>query len=150
MHKQTKKKYTALENDTACVGFAEFPTTLEAAQATSDAGIQVMMGAPNVLRGGSHSGNVAAMDLVEAGCMDILSSDYAPISLMHAVFALNEKVGIALPNALATVTRNPATMLGHDDRGVIATGKRADILRVRRLECAPVIAGVWTEGERQA
>ena len=106
---------------------SEFPTTLVAAEAARAAGMRTVMGAPNVVRGGSHSGNVSAIDLAEAGLLDALSSDYAPISLVHAAFALHERVGLSLPDAIATISANPADMLGLDDRGRIAPGLRGDL-----------------------
>jgi len=132
------------------IRISEFPTTMQAAEAAKAAGMTTVMGAPNVVRGGSHSGNVSAIELAEAGLLDALSSDYAPISLIHAVFSLNEAVGLSLPDAVATVSRNPARMLGHEDRGEIAEGRRADILRVRRLKTAPIVSGVWVQGEQKA
>jgi len=129
---------------------SEFPTTMEAAEAAKAAGMQTVMGAPNVVRGGSHSGNVSALDLASAGLLDALSSDYAPISLIHAAFALHEKVGMSLPDAVATVSANPARMLGLDDRGEIVIGKRADMVRVRRIGEAAAPRGTWVEGEKVA
>jgi alpha-D-ribose 1-methylphosphonate 5-triphosphate diphosphatase len=109
----------------------------------------MLMGAPNVVRGKSHSGNVSATDLVRAGLLDILSSDYVPFALLQAGFALPQRVeGLALPRALAMVTANPARAAGLDDRGSIAPGKRADLVRVRVIEGLPVVRGVWRQGRR--
>jgi alpha-D-ribose 1-methylphosphonate 5-triphosphate diphosphatase len=131
------------------VAISEFPTTLEAAAAAHDAGLAILMGAPNVVRGKSHSGNVSATDLVRAGLLDILSSDYVPFALLQAGFALPQRVeGLALPRALAMVTANPARAAGLDDRGSIAPGKRADLVRVRVIEGLPVVRGVWRQGRR--
>ena len=131
------------------VAISEFPTTLEAAAAAHDAGLAILMGAPNVVRGKSHSGNISATDLVRAGLLDILSSDYVPFALLQAAFVLPQRVdGLQLPEALATVTRNPAKAAGLDDRGEIAVGKRADLVRVRVVGGLPVIRGVWRQGER--
>ncbi len=128
---------------------AEFPTTLEAAAASKAAGLAVLMGAPNVVRGGSHSGNVSARELVEHGHLDILSSDYIPFSLIQSTFFLSEVVdGISLPDAVRLVTKNPAEAVGFDDRGVIEIGKRADLVRVRVDEHIPVVRTVWREGRR--
>src|SRR5690606_34019456 len=100
------------------VSLAEFPTTLESATALRDNGISVMMGAPNIIRGGSHSGNLAALDAAANDCLDLLSSDYVPGSLLMAAFELPEKVeGIGLHDAIATVTRTPAHAAGLHDRG---------------------------------
>lgn len=133
------------------VRLAEFPTTLEAAQAAHEAGITVMMGAPNLIRGGSHSGNVAAEDLARDGLLDVLSSDYVPASLLMAAFGLPERVpSITLPEAVATVTANPARATGLDDRGRIAPALRADLVRVRLAEGVPVVRQVWRQGRRVA
>jgi alpha-D-ribose 1-methylphosphonate 5-triphosphate diphosphatase len=131
------------------VAIAEFPTTLEAAAAAHDAGLAILMGAPNVVRGKSHSGNISATDLVRAGLLDILSSDYVPFAPLQAAFALPQRVhGFGLPAALATVTRNPARAAGLHDRGEIAIGKRADLVRVRLVGGLPVVRGVWRQGVR--
>ena len=131
------------------VAISEFPTTLEAASAAHDAGLAILMGAPNVVRGRSHSGNISATDLVKAGLLDILSSDYVPFALLQAAFVLPQRVdGLALPQALATVTRNPANAAGLDDRGEIAIGKRADMVRVQVMDDRPIVRSVWREGIR--
>ncbi|UYN99069.1 MAG: alpha-D-ribose 1-methylphosphonate 5-triphosphate diphosphatase [Devosia sp.] len=131
------------------VAISEFPTTLEAASAAKDAGIAILMGAPNVVRGGSHSGNVSAVDLYRAGLLDILSSDYVPYALLQAAFVLPQRIdGLDLPQALATVTSNPARAVGLTDRGEIAVGRRADLVRVAADGPLPVVRGVWREGQR--
>ena len=134
------------------VRMAEFPTTLEAARASHAAGLGVLMGAPNVVRGCSHSGNVAARTLVENQCLDILSSDYVPASLLQAAFMLSTMPGmISIPQAIATVTGNPARFMELSDRGEIATGLRADLILVAHRpeqDPAPVVRGVWLLGER--
>jgi alpha-D-ribose 1-methylphosphonate 5-triphosphate diphosphatase len=133
------------------IHFAEFPTTVEAAQASKMAGMMVLMGAPNLMRGGSHSGNVSAAELAERGCLDVLSSDYVPISLMGAAFLLHQgPLGIALPAAIATVAGNPAAAAGLTDRGTIAMGKRADLVRVHDSGDMPVIRTVWRDGRQIA
>ncbi|WP_034850337.1 alpha-D-ribose 1-methylphosphonate 5-triphosphate diphosphatase [Inquilinus limosus] len=130
---------------------SEFPTTLAAARAAREHGLRILMGAPNLVRGGSHSGNVSAGELAREGLVDILSSDYVPVSLLHGAFTLAEgEQGIGLPQALATVTVNPARAAGLEDRGRIAPGLRADLLRVRLVDGVPVIRAVWREGERVA
>ncbi len=128
---------------------AEFPTTLDAAEASREGGLAVLVGAPNIVLGGSHSGNIAAIDLVRAGQADILSSDYVPASLMEAVFKLpGSDAGISLPQAVRLATLNPARSVGLGDRGEIAADRRADMVRVRVLDGAPVVRAVWREGER--
>ncbi len=108
------------------------------------------MGAPNVVRGRSHCGNVSAIDLAADGLLDGLSSDYAPISLLHAAFICAGTLAIELPAAIRSVTLNVAGMLGLDDRGEIAPDKRADVVRVRVAGGIPVVRGVWRQGERVA
>jgi alpha-D-ribose 1-methylphosphonate 5-triphosphate diphosphatase len=128
------------------IRISEFPTTMVAAEAAKAAGMYTVMGAPNVVRGGSHSGNISALELASAGLLDALSSDYAPISLIQATFALNERAGMTLPQAIAMVSANPAAMLGMDDRGEITVGKRADLVRVRLVGEAAIVRGTWVEG----
>jgi alpha-D-ribose 1-methylphosphonate 5-triphosphate diphosphatase len=130
---------------------AEFPTTPEAAKASHDAGLAVLMGAPNVVLGGSHSGNVAAIDLARNGHVDVLSSDYVPASLLRGVFRLaDSEIGIDLPAAIAKASRNPARAAGVTDRGELALGQRADFLRVRVAGGTPHIREVWRAGSRVA
>jgi alpha-D-ribose 1-methylphosphonate 5-triphosphate diphosphatase len=130
---------------------AEFPTTEEAARASKDAGLGVLMGAPNVMRGGSHSGNVSARTLAAGGMLDILSSDYIPFSLIQSAFFLGEAVeAISLPQAVAMVSKNPAEAVGLDDRGVSEAARRADLVRVRVDDHIPVVRTVWRQGRRVA
>ena len=127
---------------------AEFPTTVVAAQAARDGGMRTIMGAPNVVRGGSHSGNISAAELARRGLLDCLSSDYVPASLGHAAFMLHDTEGVNLPDAVAKISINPARMIGLDDRGEIAIGKRADLVRIALADRIPVIRQVWRAGER--
>ena len=131
------------------MSIAEFPTTLEAAQAAHQSGMKVLMGAPNIVRGGSHSGNVAAAELAQAGVLDILSSDYYPNSLLDASFQL---AGLdnpySLADAIRTVTSTPAAAVGLTDRGSLVAGLRADLVRVRWQHDHPLIQQVWNQGER--
>lgn len=133
------------------MAIAEFPTTIEAARASHSAGLQVLMGAPNVVRGQSHSGNVSARELGQNGVLDILSSDYVPGSLLYGALLLSDAADtITLPQAIATVTRNPAQAVGLDDRGEIAIGMRGDLVRFRKTRRAPVIRDVWRGGVKIA
>ncbi|UZN02877.1 alpha-D-ribose 1-methylphosphonate 5-triphosphate diphosphatase [Cellulomonas sp. S1-8] len=145
----------------AGVRISEFPTTVVAARAARAAGQLVVMGSPNVVRGGSHSGNVGAAELLSLGLLDILSSDYVPASTLQAVFLLVARGDVTLPQAAALVSGNPARAAGLEDRGVIAAGKRADVVRVHAYEGAPsehhplgtpvpIVRGVWREGRRVA
>jgi alpha-D-ribose 1-methylphosphonate 5-triphosphate diphosphatase len=101
-----------------------------------------------VVRGGSHSGNVAAVDLARRGLLDALSSDYVPASLLMAAFRLMADAGFTLPQALATVSLNPARAAGLTDRGEIAPGLRADLVQVRLVGDQPIVRAVWREGRR--
>ena len=113
------------------VAISEFPTTVAAAQAAREAGMAIIMGGPNMVKGGSHSGNVSAAELAQLDLLDIFSSDYVPSSLLLATFMLGSLEGWTLPKAVRAVTRNPARAIGMSDRGEVAVGQRADILRVR-------------------
>jgi alpha-D-ribose 1-methylphosphonate 5-triphosphate diphosphatase len=109
----------------------------------------ILMGAPNVVRGGSHSGNVSALDLAGAGLLDILSSDYVPQSLLHGAFILSRQVeGWSLPRAIRTVAGEPARRVGLADRGRLAQGLRADLVRVKDTGDVPLVRGVWVKGAR--
>lgn len=132
---------------------SEFPTTLAAAQAARERGLLTVMGGPNVVRGGSHSGNVAAADLARHGLLDILSSDYVPGSLLSAVLRLVADEILSLPEAVTIVSRNPARATGLHDRGAIESGLRADLVQVRVVDMPNgvrhgVVRAVWREGMR--
>ncbi|MDK9841589.1 alpha-D-ribose 1-methylphosphonate 5-triphosphate diphosphatase [Klebsiella michiganensis] len=129
---------------------AEFPTTIAAAQASRQHGMNILMGAPNIVRGGSHSGNVAAHHLAASGLLDILSSDYYPASLLDAAFRIADDEGNAftLAQAIRLVSKNPAQALGLHDRGAIAEGKRADLVLARRHGEHIHIDHVWRQGKR--
>ena len=125
---------------------SEFPTTMEAAGAARALGLGVVMGAPNIVRNGSNSGNVSAAAVARAGLLDMLASDYVPGSMLHAALRLNDEVGIPLPDAIATVTRIPADQLGLSDRGRLAEGAEADVVRVLWTGETAVVRAVWREG----
>ena len=130
---------------------SEFPTTVAAASAASKAGMSTIMGGPNVVRGGSHSGNVSAADLSDKGLLDALSSDYVPSSLLYGAFLLSDKQGLSLPHAIATVTTNPARMANFHDRGEIKAGLRADLIQVKRCrDGTPIVRKTFKLGERVA
>jgi alpha-D-ribose 1-methylphosphonate 5-triphosphate diphosphatase len=132
------------------VAVAEFPTTVEAATALHAAGIRVLMGAPNLVRGGSHAGNVATAELAQAGVLDILSSDYVPSSLLMAALRLPQVAPIDLAAAVRTVTKTPAEAVGLYDRGEVAPGKRADLICVRLVDDIAAVRCVWRGGRRVA
>lgn len=140
---------------------AEFPTTVAAAETAAERGLRIVMGAPNIICGGSQSGNVAAAELLALGLLHILSSDYVPSSPLQAVFQLSADGAITLPEGAKLVSGNPARAVGLDDRGEIAVGKRADLVRVRTHELpatedhqngrlVPVVRSVYRQGARVA
>ncbi len=131
------------------IRLAEFPTTVEAAQACHTHEIKVMMGAPNIIRGGSHSGNVAAQELAELGHLDIISSDYVPSALLLSAVRLGQMWG-DMARGLRTVTQAPAQAVGLDDRGVLRKGARADLIRFRMRAGVPALNAVWSRGRRVA
>ncbi|MGY6703984.1 alpha-D-ribose 1-methylphosphonate 5-triphosphate diphosphatase [Roseinatronobacter sp.] len=131
------------------VRLAEFPTTLAAANACHAHAIAVMMGAPNLIRGGSHSGNVAAGDLAQAGRLDILSSDYVPAALLLGAVRLGQGCG-DLARGFAAVTQAPARAAGLADRGALREGLRADLIRVALPAAIPMLRAVWVRGVRVA
>ena len=130
---------------------SEFPTTIAAARCAKNLGLLTVMGGPNVVRGGSHSGNVSATELAKQGLLDVLSSDYVPGSLLGAVARLVQEGVMSLPEAIATVTRNPAQATGLNDRGALEIGFRADLVRMRMHEATGQVSqafarSVWREG----
>jgi alpha-D-ribose 1-methylphosphonate 5-triphosphate diphosphatase len=132
---------------------SEFPTTLLAARTAHAHGLLTVMGGPNVVRGGSHSGNVSAAELARHGVLDILSSDYVPGSLLSAVVRLVDDGIFTLPQAVATVTHHPAQATGLKDRGQLVVGQRADLIQVRFIALPQggrhaVVRAVWREGQR--
>jgi alpha-D-ribose 1-methylphosphonate 5-triphosphate diphosphatase len=138
------------QNHADGIRIAEFPVSMEAAVAAHAHGMTVIAGAPNIVRGGSHSGNVSAADLVRAGAVDAFASDYVPASLVEAAFICAADTGITLPQAIGMLSDAPARMARLQDRGRIETGLRADLVRVRVHEGLPVIRAVWRAGERVA
>ncbi len=136
------------ENEADGIRVSEFPVTMEAARAAKAANMDVIAGAPNIVRGGSHSGNVAAADLLASEAVDAFASDYVPNSLIEAAFLCADRIG--LPRAIALVSEQPARLAGLTDRGRIAPGRRADLVRVRMHDTLPVVRQVWRAGERVA
>lgn len=131
------------------VGLSEFPTTVAAAQAAREVGMGIIMGGPNMVKGGSHSNNVSAAELAQLDLLDIISSDYVPSSLLMATFMLGALDNWTLPKAVRTVTINPARAIGLNDRGEIAPGVRADLLRVRMNRAGmPTVMETWLAGQR--
>lgn len=136
------------ENAADGIRVSEFPVTMAAARAAKSASMDVIAGAPNIVRGGSHSGNVSAADLLASEAVDAFASDYVPNSLVEAAFLCADRIG--LPRAIALVSEQPARLAGLTDRGRIAPGQRADLVRVRVHDRLPVVRQVWRAGERVA
>jgi alpha-D-ribose 1-methylphosphonate 5-triphosphate diphosphatase len=136
------------ENAALGIRISEFPVTLAAAKAAHAHGMRVIAGAPNIVRGGSHSGNVAVADLITADAVDALASDYVPASLVESAFIAAERIG--LPRAIAMITAAPASMAGLADRGALAPDLRGDLVRVRLHEGLPVVREAWRSGLRVA
>ncbi len=138
------------ENFRDGIMISEFPVAMEAANAARAKGMEIIAGAPNIVRGGSHSGNIAAADLVRAGKVDVFASDYVPAALVEAAFICADITGVSLPEAVGFITDRPARMSGLPDRGRLAAGLRADLVRVRLHHGQAVIRQVWCTGERVA
>ena len=136
------------ENIADGITISEFPVTLAAANAAKAGGMQVIAGAPNIVRGGSHSGNVSASELLNAKAVDAFASDYVPPSLVEAAFLCARSHGISLPAAIGMVTDTPARMAGLPERGRLALWCRADVVRVTVHENLPVVRQVWCGGVR--
>lgn len=137
------------ENAADGIRISEFPVTMAAAQAAKRADMQVIAGAPNIVRGGSHTGNVSVAELVREAAVDAFASDYVPSSLIEAAFQC-ARTAIALPAAVALIADHPARLAGLHDRGRIAPGLRADLVRVRLHGTLPVVRRVWRSGELAA
>ena len=128
---------------------SEFPITMESGRAAKAAGLSVIVGSPNVVLGRSHGTNVSVRDLVAEGLVDVLCSDYVPASMLHAVWQLTQApLDVSLPRATSMASARPAELFGLSDRGEIAIGKRADIIRVGEHQRKPVVHAVWVNGTR--
>lgn len=132
------------------IAIAEFPCTLAAASAAVEQGMFTLGGSPNIVRGGSHSGNVAVRDLVGAGALSGLSSDYVPASTLQAVVTLAGAGDLSFARAVALATSAPAACLGLFDRGQLVVGSRADIVHLRIVNGTPVVLSVQVAGRRVA
>ena len=128
---------------------SEFPITLEIARKAKEMGMYTVAGAPNVLLGGSHSGNLSAAEAIRHRCIDILCSDYYPSSMLHAVFKLHRECGMDLAEMFRLVTINPARAVNMDDElGSIREGKKADLIVIENIESDfPVITAVFVDGK---
>ncbi len=134
------------------ISISEFPCSMEAAKAARSAGMMIVAGAPNLVRGGSQSGNIAVRDLLAARLVDILASDYVPRSMLDAAFMISADPGLDydLPSAVAMVTRSPALAGNLTDRGAIETGLKADLIRVDLQDGQPFVKSAWRSGNRVA
>jgi alpha-D-ribose 1-methylphosphonate 5-triphosphate diphosphatase len=142
----TLEKLALMKNEFG-VKISEFPIELEVAKKAHDEGILVVVGAPNVMLGGSHSGNLSALEAIRENCADILCSDYYPASLLHSAFKLEEDGVLSLPTAVRMLTLNPARAMGiAADYGSVETGKKADLLVVRKINLHPVVYKCFIDG----
>jgi len=132
------------------IRISEFPVVRAAAEAARRLGVAVIAGAPNIVRGGSHSGNVGAAELIRAGLVDALASDYVPAAMVEAAWQAAAECGISLPAAVAMITDAPARMARLADRGRIEVGLRADLARVGAAGDLPFVRQVWRTGDRVA
>lgn len=128
------------------VHISEFPINLETARHAIEQGMRTIMGAPNILRGKSQSGSMKAQDAIEHGVASCLCSDYAPASLLTALFVLVQRGVLNLPEAVKLVSLNPAQALSLADRGEIAVGKRADLVCVDFVGDYPQVGQAWVNG----
>lgn len=128
---------------------SEFPITLEVAVKAKELGLKTVVGAPNILLGGSHSGNLSAIEAIEHGCADILCSDYYPAALLHAIFKLSEEHGFDLHKMFMMVTLNPAKAVRlENELGSIKAGKKADIIIIERMDDGyPMLTRTMVNGE---
>lgn len=129
------------------VGIAEFPTTEETARDAALHGDFIVFGAPNVVRGGSHTGWTRAADMIAKGLCSVLASDYYYPAPLLAAFRLVHDGILPLEQAWKLISENPARAAGLGERGTIATGQRADVLLVDdRVALRPRIVAVIAGG----
>ncbi|WP_420965365.1 alpha-D-ribose 1-methylphosphonate 5-triphosphate diphosphatase [Bradyrhizobium sp. B120] len=129
------------------LSISEFPITLEAAKAARAAGMTIIVGGPNLVAGRSHTGNVSVRELAQEGLIDIICSDYIPASILRGIWHLASQSDLSLPEAVALSSGRPAETFGLFDRGEIAVGKRADLVRVAD-RAGPIVRAVWTAGRQ--
>jgi alpha-D-ribose 1-methylphosphonate 5-triphosphate diphosphatase len=143
----TLEKLSLMKNEFG-IKISEFPIELDVAKKAHDEGILVVVGAPNVMLGGSHSGNLSALEAIQEGCADILCSDYYPASLLHSAFILEKKGILSLPAAIRMLSSNPAKAMGIDgDYGTVEAGKKADLLVVKIIHHHPVVYMCFIDGQ---
>ena len=145
-HDDDCEEKLALNKDIG-VDISEFPIALDVAKSAKMRGFYTVVGAPNILRGSSHAGNMSAAKAVLEECADILCSDYYPASILHSVFLMYTKHGVPLPQMVNRATLNPAKAMKIDkEYGSIESGKKADLLVVDVLDKCPVITHVFVDG----
>jgi alpha-D-ribose 1-methylphosphonate 5-triphosphate diphosphatase len=128
------------------VKVVEFPITAETAAYATNCKLHVCVGAPNVVRGGSHENNLNAFEAIKKGHADILCSDYHPSTLLASVFMLHNN-GFTLPEAVNLASLNPARALGLDGQfGSLEVGKKADIILVSKHQGHPNVRNTWVDG----
>jgi alpha-D-ribose 1-methylphosphonate 5-triphosphate diphosphatase len=125
---------------------AEFPVTVETAQEAAAAGDPIVLGAPNVVRGGSHIGWINAKDMIARGLCSILASDYYYPAQLLAAFRLAADEVAPLEKAWALISEAPAAAVGLRDRGVIAAGRRADLILVDPSGARPEVVATIIGG----
>lgn len=130
------------------VAISEFPITIDVAKQARELGLATVVGAPNILLGGSHTGNLSAAEAITEGCVDILCSDYYPAAMLHSIFIMHKQHGVPLPEIVNKLTLNPAKAMRIDaDYGSLAVGKKADLLIIKILDGYPVITHVLLDGK---
>jgi len=134
-------------NKEISVDISEFPITMDAAKSAKSHGFYTVVGAANILRNGSHSGNLSATEAVLEDCADIICSDYYPAAILHSIFLMHIKYDVPLPQMVNRATLNPARATRIDkDYGSVEPGKKADLLIVDVLDGYPVITHVFVDG----
>jgi len=130
------------------ISISEFPISLEVLKEASQNGLMTMVGAPNVLLGRSHSNNLSALEALRSGQVDIICSDYSPLSLFHSMFVIEKELGLSLQEIAKYVTINPAKAVGIDEnQGSIKSGKDADLIFIDRNQAIPRIMNTFVKGQ---
>jgi len=145
-HDDDTDKKLALNKEIG-VDISEFPITIDVAKAAKECGLYTVVGAANILRNGSHSGNLSATEAVLEDCADIICSDYYPAAILHSIFMMHSKYGVPLPQMVNRATLTPAKATKIDkDYGSVEVGKKADLLIVDVLDGYPVITHAFVDG----
>ena len=130
------------------IEISEFPVTLEAAKKAKELGMIISMGAPNVVRGRSSTGNLSAIEAIKHNLVDVLCSDYSAEAMLYAPFILERKKLMTLNEAVNLVSLNPARAIGMDDEvGSIEPGKQADLIIVDKIDEIPVVTKTIVNGK---